>query len=262
MSETSTALAVLTRNNFLAIADDSEMRRALEANMLEGDTFSEGSLIRVKTPSAGALKWTINGISGPEEVTEIEGAMVFQCKRGVLWRSLDPTPGSKPVLSTSDLKLARMVCDKRDVPKDMLAQIENCVVKLAEKEGESDIYDWAALPYTQYGSGRNGQGKFAKEQRVLFVLRKTDAWPLMINVQPGSLRAITNFIMQLPVPFWRAVIGLSLKTSKSGAGIDYSEIVPRLKGILSEEDGQLLYSRYTAGLKASYEAGKLHVDEE
>ena len=60
-----TALAVIPKDNYLALRDGSEIREALSANMANGETFDESLLIRVPTPSGGGTRWAI-----PEPLNE------------------------------------------------------------------------------------------------------------------------------------------------------------------------------------------------
>jgi hypothetical protein len=256
MTET-TAMAVCSRNDFLAIATDSDVALAIQENMQDGDSFSMTDLVRVKTPSSGSLFWTIPEVSGETVEKLIEGVIVFQAKQGILWPSLDSSGDSKPVLVTNDMKHARLNCEESEVPSDMMAELQK-----HELPGNPGVYDWAKLPYTQFGSGKNGIGKFAKETRLLFILRKNDPWPLVIRVGPGSLKAVTQFIMRLTVPYYRAVVSLSLKKQTSKGGQDYSEIVPVLTAVLNTEDGEVIKERYTNRLKHDFDSGKLQIETE
>ena len=84
---------------------------------------------------------------------------------------------------------------------------------------------------------------------------------MIIRIGAGSLKQFRQFLMRLPVPAYRAVIGLSLKKAVSRGGQDYSEVIPVLKAILSVEDGENIKETYTDKIRASYEQG-LYVSTE
>lgn len=248
----STGLIQYKREDFLAITEGSEIAEAMKENMVEGDVFSEQDLTRVKTPAGGGLHWTVDGPGGPEVCSEIEGLLVFNCRQGLIWKSLEVDKNrDKPIVRSSDLIYGKLNVPEEEVPPEMLA-----VLKQHELPDQPGVYNWADLPYTQFGTGKKGQGKFAKESRVLFILRKGDAWPLMIKCGPGSLGEVQKFIKRLQVPQYRAVVGLSLKVETSRGGDDYSMIVPKYKGCLTAEEGAIVKAMYTDRLRSSHEAGR------
>lgn len=224
---------------WLALQPDSDLREALQANIVAGETIDVSDLIRVPTPGGGGTTWTWQGISGEESDKEIVGILVCYQPRGVLWPSQEPGD-SPPLLVTHDMIEAEMLGDN---PGDIdLAELEKYRLP-------SGRFDWAAIPWNQWGSGKNGIGKRCKEQRLLFVLRQQDAWPMVVTAQPGSLKTIRPFIKRLTVPHWRAVVSLSLQKVKSKGGIDYAQIVPRLVATLSKEEGDMIRRLYTEPLK-------------
>lgn len=238
-----------SKSDFLALVEGSDVAEALRENLVEGDSFSEGDLLRVKTPAGGGLHWDVDG----QLSSEIEGILVFNCRQGLLWKSLDIDKNrDKPIVRSSDLVYGKLNVPEEEVPPEMLA-----VLKKHEVEGQPGVYNWADLPYTQFGTGRNGQGKFAKESRVLFILRKGDAWPLIVKCGAGSIGEVQKFIKRLQVPQYRAVIGLSLRVETSKGGIDYSQIVPKYKGCLTAAEGADVKNLYTDRLRASHESGRV-----
>lgn len=233
-------LTTYTRDSFLALAGaDGEMQEAMNAIAEVGEEFGPQDLTRVPTPAAGATQWTIPGIAGDEVTESITGVLCWVQKRGILWPSEEPEDGSMPVLVTHDLKTAEQV---GPIPDNMIDTLEKH--RIDERR-----FDWENLPYNQFGTGQNGQGKRAKEQRVLFVLREGDMYPLVVPAQPGSLKTVRQFILKLPqeakVPFWRCVVSLELESLKNRNGQKYSRIVPKLVGMLSAEDGKAVKEKYT-----------------
>jgi hypothetical protein len=256
----STALSVYERNDFAAIAENSTIAEALKENMLPGDKFSEMDLIRVKTPAGGGLYWEIEGDSGPSG--EIEGVLVFNAWLGLLWPSLETGSGVKPLVRSNDLAIAKLNMTPEEiedaVSKGVLQQQMVDELEKHELPGQPGVYRWNDLPWTQQGTGKNGIGKFAKENRLMFVLRKNDSWPLVIKAGPGSLGSMSKLIKRLSVPQYRAVVGLKLQVKESKGGQKYSEIIGAEKGQLDAETGAILKAMYTDRLRESHEAGRVY----
>ena len=231
-------LAVSAASRFVALRGGMNAVRAnLDAT---GESLSASDLIRVPTPTAGGTTWCIPGPAGDESAKSIAGVLCFYQKCGVLWPSLDTQPGAMPVLRTWDLEIAEQI---GPIPADMLDVLEPC--RIDERH-----FDWAKCGYNQWGSGKNGFGKRCKEQRLLFVLRENALLPLLITVQPGSLKSVVKFVkslgLQSQIPYYCcAIIDLSLEKVVNRGGQPYSQIVPKLVGTLSEADGEMVKKQWT-----------------
>jgi hypothetical protein len=248
------ALIKYETSRFLALSQDSEMAKVIKENM-DGETFTEGDLVRVKTPSQGGVMWEIPGVAGVTHSRSIEGILVFQARQGTLWKSLDPGD-DPPICVTRDMKYGRINVPEEKIDKEMLEEL-----KKAEVPEQPGVVVWDQLPYTQFGSGKNGIGKFARESRPLFILREGEAYPLIIRAGSGSLKNIKQFLMQLTCEYFRAVISLTLTKEKSSGGIDYSQIHCQLKGVLSVEEGNVIKEMFTSKLKEAWNAGKYESQE-
>lgn len=236
------AISVVSRSQFLALADESDYKEAMEANLLSGETLGQEDLTKVKMPMGGSLLWSYEQ-NGNEETTQaITGILVYFCKRGVLWGTEDTAAGAPPVLESHDLITATQ---KGEMPPEMAEKLEP--YRIDEK-----TFHWAeesGMPYNQWGTGKKGYGKACKEQRVLFLLRENEPFPLYVTVQPGSLKTVVTFLKKLPVPHWRAIVELRLQKATSKGGDYFSQIVPRLVGTLSKEDGLVVKELYTEPLR-------------
>lgn len=225
---------------YLALRPDSEIAEALAANLVAGESVSASDLVRVKTPSGGGKTWQYVDAAGVErEEKAIVGILVAYVPVGTLWGGDQPTKGELPVLVTNDFVTARRVNDK----------LGNLDGELLEQARIGDrLYDWQKLPWTQYGSGKDGFGKRAKESRLLFILQPGEAWPVLVTAGPGSLKAVSGFVKKQAVPHFRCEVELTLTRAVSGGGVDYSQIVPRLVRTLSREEGAIIQRLYTQPL--------------
>lgn len=250
-------VTTLSDSKFLAIRPNSDIAEALEANLATGEKLKETDLTRVKVPGGGGTRWTIPSVTGEESADEIVGVLVYYAPRAVLWPSQDPG-NSLPVLISTDLRTARKVGDDiGDLDPRVLdsMSLDNGLYDFrGPAEGGKNIYN-------DFGSGKNGIGKRCKESRVLCILRENDAFPLLINAPPGSLKTVAPFVKKLPVAHFRAIVSLKLEKLKNKGGIDYARIVPTMVGQLSSDEGQAIKRMYTTPLQGLIESIVPEADE-
>jgi len=237
---TSEIMVGIEGSKYAALRPESDVREALLANLAPGESISANDLPRVKTPAGGGKMWGwTNAGNNDESAKSIDGILVYYGMRGTLWGTDEISKGVQPVLVSYDLTTAvRVGDDLGDLDPDVL---ETC------RTGDR-TYDWTRLPQNQYGSGRNGIGKRCKESRLLAILREGEMWPLLVQAGVGSLKTVCPFVRRLSVPHYRAVVSLTLEKAESSGGIDYSQIVPKLLGTISKEEGELVRKLYTEPL--------------
>jgi hypothetical protein len=231
-------LAIVNTERYLALADGSDLREAIVANAGVEGGISERDLVRIKTPAGGATTWAWDSPEGPKEAKELTGILVGYFPRGTLWPTLEMS-GSRPLLVSYDLVTAHKVGDEfGDIDADELSRYQN----------DDGTYDWRRLPWNEWGTGNGGSGKRCKESRVMFLLMEGDAFPVLVQAQPGSLKTIPPFAVKLPVPHWRAVVSFTLAGKTNNANKPYSQIQPRLVGTLTKEQGVVMKEMYTDAL--------------
>jgi hypothetical protein len=239
-------------SNYLALRPDSDVREALTANLGPGESLNASDLPRVPTPAGGGKMWgwTDSG-NNEQSAKSIDGVLVYYGVRGTLWGSEEPQGKVSPVLVSYDLITAIRVND--DIGDLNADQLEACRV------GDR-TYDWQRLPWNQYGTSKSGRGKRCKESRLMAILRRDEAWPLLVTAGPGSLKTVVPFVKRLPVPHFRAEVSLTLEKVENSGGQPYSQIVPKLSGTVSKEEGEILRRLYTVPL--SRIATQIDVDSE
>jgi hypothetical protein len=268
----STGLTVYQRNDFLALAEGSDVAEALRENMDEGG-FNEQDLVQVKTPSGGGSFWEVNGPSGKEALPYIQGVIVFRCQKGLLWPSEEPGE-TRPVLMSDDMKTAKLCMDWQDVPTDMQLVLEKHELTAEEVTECTGIIDPAAqprlfwwdgpkkLPYCEYGSSTKpgSKGKRAKDKQILYVLRKNEGLPLRLELGPTSIKPVRQFFNQMSdLPHCRCEVKIGLKQLKNESGKDYSIATFERCAVLDKEAGDMIAHQYKRVIKAAHEAGKLNV---
>lgn len=229
-------------SKFLALRPDSDVAEAMKWNCA-GGAMTPADLIRVPTPSGGATTWTFMNARGDEESTkEIVGALVLFAIQGTIWPSEEPEQGRSPVIVTHDLRVGYRVSDDLgDLDPEVLEQ-----ARIGDRQ-----YDWLRLAYCQYGSGRGGRGKRAKECRLMAILREEEALPILVTAGPGSLKTVVPFVKRIAsvgVPYFRAKVGLKLEKVINAGGQPYAQIVPRLVDTLSKWEGDRIRDTYTIPL--------------
>lgn len=243
----STALATVEERivDYPALAPDSRQAQVIHSN-LDGEPMEEKDLVKVTTPLGGSTTWNINVDGNVESTDEIVGLLVGEAKRGILWPSANPTE-QRPIIVTNDLLVGYRVSD------DLGSEIDPAAL---EKYRIGDRrYDWAALSMSpEFGFGSSGAGKRVKESRVLAILRQGETWPILVTIGPGSLATWTPFRKRLPCFHYEAIVGLRLQRVKGAAGQPYSQVVPRLAGTVSIEQGAVAKATYTDALKAMFSA--------
>lgn len=231
--------------DFPALSPTSRQMKVIEAN-LAGETMRETDLVSVHAPVGGkSTKWEIEVDGNTEATDEIVGVLVGVAKRGLLWPFEDPSD-QRPIVVSNDLIVGYRVGEKLgDIREEDLEKY-----RVGDRR-----YDWQALsngPEFGLGSARNGIGKKAKEGRILAILRQGDTWPLLVHVGVGSFKNLLPFLKRLPCFQHEAVIGLRLKIEKSSGGIQFAQIVPRLVGQLSEEQGEVANRVYAGPIERMF----------
>lgn len=245
----STAISTNVKTiDYPALAPNSRQAQIIAAN-LDGEPMTEMDLVKVPTPAGGGTTWNIDANGNTESTDEIVGLLVAVGKRGVLWPKDDPSD-MRPVLVSHDLLVGYRVGDEVSLGDIDPAALER--YRIGDRR-----YDWAALstgPEFGYGAGKSGSGKKVKEARILAILREGETWPILVTVGPGSLRNWLPFQKRLPAFPWECVVGLKLQKVKSSGGQPYSQIVPRVVGVISEEQGAVAKKVYHDSLTAMFNA--------
>lgn len=223
---------------------------AIAANFGSGFHMSEQDLTSVKIPSGGSTSWSIESASGEESVKEIIGLWVHKAYRGVLWPTEEPG-ANQPVMVANTMTHASLVGDD-------FGDLDPSILDNFKRDDGS--YDWRSLtdgPSPKhplgFGSGKNGS-KRVNEYQMLCVLRPETILPLMVRITPGSFRSLSSFLFQLVdqgIPFYRAVIGLSLTKAANKTGQTFSQVSFRLVDQITEEQGDQVLETYVKSLESA-----------
>jgi hypothetical protein len=228
---------------FRALVEGSSAAALLEAN-LGGESLRPSDLTWVKIPTGGLTRWSWQTKSGAEfSEKAISGLLVVVGKtEQVLWPHADSTPGSRPILVSTDGRTAHKVgSDYGDLDPNVIESAKNA----------DGSYDIRKIAYFQWqGRGPGSTPPRAKSSRVLGILRENEATPLFVRVSQTSLRSVDDLLRGITSEglfHYRAVVELTLEKRK-GKRADYAVLVAKKVGEVSVEAGEKAKRLFTEPL--------------
>lgn len=226
---------IVSEESYGVLMPGSVKHQMIAANMA-GEQVNIGDLDRIRVPTGGATSWLVNTIEGEKAEKELTGIIVHVARRRAYWADPNPT-GEQPDCSSND-----------------------CITGYGNPGGEC-----GNCPFNEFGTarkqgGERGRGKACKESTLLFLLRPHLTLPEVVVVSPGSLKAVKQYRLKLPVPYFAALTKLKLvrKTSKDGHA--YAEICPEYGGALSGEITERVRA-YAATLEKLFASAKVERED-
>lgn len=195
----------------------------LIADNCGGANLTEFDLDKVSCPTGGGTTWEVPTLGGTLPTKEIIGVIVAHGDRRVFWeKSIEENGGeiTPPDCSSADGRIGR----------GTIASTHNGVC--------------ATCPKAQYGSDRKpsgepGRGQACAARKLLFVILPDNVLPLVMNLPPTSIGAITKYMLRLTsagLPCYGVVTKFTLKAETNPDGNKYAICEPTLLGKLSSED--------------------------
>lgn len=229
----------MSKNELVAVSsyqimetEIEDVLESLQANI--GDSqLTAFDLDRVKVPSGGSTAWEVPTLNGEEMKKELVGIPVYWKDVRAYWeKDLDESGGGTPPDCQSDdgktgVGMPGGVCAK--------------------------------CPLAEFGSASKGKGQACKQMKILFILREEDLLPIAIPLPPTSLGPMKKFFVRLTskaIPYYGALIGLSLEKDKNDAGIEYAKVVPSFKEKLSAEQKEIV-KKYSEQLRPTFESARI-----
>ena len=156
---------------------------------------------RVTVPSGGSIIFEIEGDDpeNPETTKELVGVIVDHHAFRTYWSN--PYSGEK-------------------TPPDCYSNDGR--VGIGNPGG-----DCATCPLNQFGTGVNGRGKACKNQRMVYILREGDPFPLQLTLPPTSLKnfnAYFNKLTRKGRKTYGVITKITLKKARNKDNIEYSEV--------------------------------------
>jgi hypothetical protein len=238
MSDNSTMTVSAT--GFRALSENNNAAALLAAN-LGGESLRTSDLTWVKIPTGGATRWSWQTKSGDEfSEKSIAGLLVVVGRiEQVLWPHKDATPGSRPLLVTTDGRTAYKVGDDYgDLDPNVIASAKN----------PDGSYDVRKISYFQWqGRGPGSTPPRAKSSRVLGILREDESTPVFIRVSQTSLRSVDDLLRGITSEglfHHRVVVELTLEKRK-GQRADYAVLVAKKIGQIGEDEAAKAKKMFT-----------------
>ncbi len=191
---------------------------------MDGMTFN---FALVKIPSGGGMSFEVpsDDPESPDTEKEIEGVIVHHHPINAYWAE-EYTGGNEPP-----------DCASMDGKVGTGSPGGNC----------------KTCPMNEWGSGSDGKGKACQNRRRVYILRKDEMFPLLISLPPTSLQNFSNFIsrsiLQKALRSYSVVSKVKLKKAKSSGGIEYSQAVWSVAGLLDEKTAADM-KQYSHDIKA------------
>lgn len=212
--------------NFNLPAMNDSMKQAFQEEMAGLQiTFD-----RVKIPSGGGLAFEVPGDdpNNPDMVKELVGVIVDQHPVNAFWSDKYSGQNNPPDCSSMDGKVGieRATGAKRPC--------NSC-------------------PYNAWGSAQDGtNGKACKNMRRVYILREGEMFPLLLTLPPTSLKNFSDFMAKRIVGKGRrsseVITKVTLKKTNNSGGIQYSQAVFAVAGVLDPETAQKA-AEYAANIK-------------
>ena len=221
--KTSTALAVV---DSFAIANryegvDPELMAEIQDQMEDLDPESGIACRQIKVPSGGGLAFEVQGEEedDAEPMKEIDAVIVFTHRISAYW------PGAYGGSGDDGSKIP--ACSSMDG-------------KTAVWTETGELRTCETCPYNQYGSGvdENGnpkKGKACKNMRRLYLMMDGDPNFYLLTIPPTSIKDVNKQLAKIlasGVPYTGMIVSLMLEKTKNSAGITYSKVQVKKKGIL------------------------------
>ena len=214
----STALAKV---QFAALAS-AEAAEELAEVILENvgpRGLTADQLERLSWPTGGTTFWEVpNTEGGKEPVKDMVGVVLSFRDVRVYW--------SKPFSETGG-----------GTPPDCYS--DDAVIGIGSPGGVC-----ASCPYNVWGTaindkGEKTRGKACAERRLYLFLRPEDRLPVIINIPPTSLGVATSYGRRLAnqvIRISKVVSNFALQKDKSGDGIEFSLLDPKMVRLLTDEE--------------------------
>lgn len=196
-------VVVLSTRNDYPVLSNREVADSLIEAITEnvGGGLAPSDLSRWKGAGPG-LEQFVNVDTG-EVRPSIEGVLVGWAKSRSYWESPDAMTGTPPNCASIDALTG---------------------VGVRWQGDPQGAHTCLACPLSQFESAAKGSGQACKEFRQLLLLEPGHSLPTLIRVPPTSIKTFTRYmtagLVTYGLPYFRVVTRISLKATKTEAGMD------------------------------------------
>lgn len=205
----STEIARIETGGYVVLSRAPDDIQAVIARSIGDEVLSEFDLPRVKIPAGGGRVWELGeDESGPE----LAGILIHFRRTRAFWPDSEPN-GSPPECRSDD-----------------------GVVGIGDPGGAC-----RTCPNAQWGSDpKGGRGQFCSASEIWFLLRPDLVLPLVLKLPATSLGAAKDYRVKTlaarALAPEQVVTSIKLEVETNPDGQRYSVAVPRMAGLLSDEE--------------------------
>jgi hypothetical protein len=208
----------------------------------------EFDLKRVSMATGGNTFWNVPTLDGEEAVKELQGVILHSKESRTYWQKAYDGSNDPPDCSSRNAVVATPRQVDNDDP-DAPAEFFQPPAQQVGESGMTPLYHCATCQFSQWGSkirdGKQTRGQACKLSRQLFLLAPVTRLPLVVNLPPTSLRAVTDYLYNL-----------------LDYGVDYKSIITRitLEKVTGKGVPDYAVAKFSTGERLSEEQFALAVD--
>lgn len=161
----------------------------------------EFDLKRVRMATGGGLFWNVPSLDGEEAVKELQGVILHHKQSRTYWEREYDGSNEPPDCSSPNAVIARPREVENDDPDAPAEFFQPPAQQIEQGQGLTPLYHCETCAFAQWGSkvrgGKQTKGQACKLSRQVFLLAPVTRLPLVVNLPPTSLRAVTDYLLNL-----------------------------------------------------------------
>lgn len=186
-----------------ALASQGKRAAEILAAATGGQPIQPMDLDQIRIPAAGAVNWEVPELGDTVAQPELRGIIVHWREERAYWvKDYDESGGGEP----------------------------DCIARDAQRGIGNPGGDCSKCPMAEYGSANKGNGQACQLRRLIFMIRKDDFLPAVVNVSPGSIKGLHKYFLSLAsrgmFPH-QVETSLTLEARMSKTNVKYSSVVAK-----------------------------------
>lgn len=229
-------------DRFPALAPTDEMLEVYRENLGDDADLQVRDFQRVKMPSGELNSFQVTIAGEEKSERELVGVLVAIRPRRSYWQNSDNPDGSFPDCFSSNGKTP---------------DVGGWYHPSGEKGAQNPTGLCANCPMSQRGSDpKSDKGQACKEQRLLFLMKDGDMFPVVFSAPRTSVNAVRRYAMdlvQLNLPYYGVETKLGLEKDTSSNNQVYNRLTLTKVGDLTADERKAA-KLYGAEIKAMIDA--------
>lgn len=220
----STEVAIYKPASFPAIVDQSAVSSIIE--FIKDNSLDISDLTEIQVPSGKGMMFEIKELSGPKSSETVDLVIMKVHGRQKAWWAKDATVTMKEPPNCAS--------------NDAITGVGNN--DMAQRPAFNGPHDCLTCPHGQWGSDRKGgKSKDCKDFALALGVRVGARMPVILKIPATSIEALKEYNKQLVddptiCDPYKIVTRVSIAKDKSAGGIEYSKLVFKMAGKLSDDE--------------------------